>query len=375
MGVPTTGDFNKWTGTRKFNQTDWDQNVDKTVEILANGNYDLNVAQITATNYVGVPSDQFSTLTAGENLSAGDVLRISGGQLFKADNGSEAGITDVVGVCNTTVSSGGTVKVDYGFFDGFSSLVVGTTYYVGTSGALTSSKPASNALVIGVAVSTTRINFEFSASRELDNNQIDVASASIDKITNDLILEDATPSLTLNDTGSGASQKQEINFDTADGNFAQIYAETTDTARGLLYLRSYDTDGYNTRASFGRETKMLANTMFYTMHAKAVTGSYSDFLSMQVNSGGYTSWFVDVIMFPESGDVKSRRQMFAVRSYDSAVDDVINVNIHTTATPNLLLITSTSGGVITWRMASAANTTVRAVFKIYSGSSITYTYH
>ena len=160
MGVPTAGDFNKWDGT-KFTNTDWDQNVDKTVEILANGNYDLNVAQITATNYVGIPSDQFSTITAGENLSAGDVLRVSGGQAYKADNSTSAGITAVVGVCNTTVSSGGTVKIDYGFYNGFSSLSAGTLYYISTSGAITSTKPSLYPFEIGRAVSTTRINFQF----------------------------------------------------------------------------------------------------------------------------------------------------------------------------------------------------------------------
>jgi hypothetical protein len=141
MGVPTSGDFNKWDGT-KFTNTDWDQNIDKTVEILANGNYDLNVNQVTASSYVGIPSDQFSTITAGENLSAGDVLRISSGQAFKADNTTSAGITSIVGVCNTTVSSGGTVKIDYGFYNSFSSLTAGTLYYIGTSGSITSTKPS-----------------------------------------------------------------------------------------------------------------------------------------------------------------------------------------------------------------------------------------
>jgi hypothetical protein len=160
MGVPTAGDFNKWDGT-KFTNTDWDQNVDKTVEILAAGNYDLNVNQVTASSYVGIPSDQFSTITAGENLSAGDVLRISGGQAFKADNTTSAGITSIVGVCNTTVSSGGTVKIDYGFYNSFSSLTAGTLYYIGTSGSITSTKPSLYPFEIGRAVSTTRINFQF----------------------------------------------------------------------------------------------------------------------------------------------------------------------------------------------------------------------
>jgi hypothetical protein len=158
MAVPSGSDFNKWSGT-KFTNTDWDQNVDKTVEILANGNYDLNVAQVTATSYVGIPSDQFSTITAGENLTAGDILRISGGQAYKADNTTFAGITAVVGVCNTTVSSGQTVKIDYGFYNSFSSLTAGTKYYVGTSGGLTSTKP-DYACEVGAAVSSTRINIE-----------------------------------------------------------------------------------------------------------------------------------------------------------------------------------------------------------------------
>ncbi len=175
MGVPTAGDFNKWDGS-KFTNTDWDDNVDKTVEILANGNYDLNVNQVTASTYVGIPSDQFSTITAGENLSAGDVLRISSGQAFKADNTSEAGVTAVVGVCNTTVSSGGTVKIDYGFYDGFSSLSAGALYYLATSGAITATKPSTYIVELGVAVSTTRINFN------IKSPTIAIASHVVDEL-------------------------------------------------------------------------------------------------------------------------------------------------------------------------------------------------
>jgi predicted nucleic acid-binding Zn-ribbon protein len=53
MAVPTSSEFKKWDGS-KFSDTDWDQNVDKTVEILADGTYDLNVNQITASTYVGL---------------------------------------------------------------------------------------------------------------------------------------------------------------------------------------------------------------------------------------------------------------------------------------------------------------------------------
>jgi hypothetical protein len=159
MALPSSSDFNKYDGT-KFNNTDWDQNVDKTVEILANGNYDLNVNQITAQTYANIPSEKFSTLTAGEDLNEGDVVRISGGQLLKADNTTEAGITDVVGINAQTVTSGNTAEIAYGFYDDFSALTVGETYYVGVNGAITSTRPVQYQVKLGVAVSTTRINLQ-----------------------------------------------------------------------------------------------------------------------------------------------------------------------------------------------------------------------
>ena len=178
MGVPTSGDFNKWDGT-KFDNIDSDQNVDKIVEILANGNYDLNVNKITASDYVGIPSDQFTTITAGENLSAGDVIRISSNQAFKADNTTEAGITAVVGVCNTTVTSGETVQIDYGFYNSFSSLTAGTLYYVGTSGSITSTRPVEYQVKLGVAVSTTRINLDITIENDIAGQVAAFARTSV----------------------------------------------------------------------------------------------------------------------------------------------------------------------------------------------------
>jgi uncharacterized protein (UPF0303 family) len=159
MALPSASDFNKYDGT-KFNNTDWDQNVDKTVEILAAGNYDLNVNQITAQTYANIPSEKFSTLTAGEDLDAGDVVRISGGQLLKADNTTEAGITDVVGINVQTVTSGNTAEIAYGFYDAFSLLTVGTTYYVGVNGGITSTRPSTYIVEIGIAVASNRINLD-----------------------------------------------------------------------------------------------------------------------------------------------------------------------------------------------------------------------
>lgn len=157
MAIPNISDYNTWDGS-VFTHPEIDGNSQKTIDFLTT-NYDVTFNSVTASEYVGIPSDQFSTITAGENLSAGDILRISGGQAYKADNTTFAGITAVVGVCNTTVSSGQTVKIDYGFYDGFSSLTAGTKYYVGTSGGLTSTQPE-YACEVGTAVSATRINIK-----------------------------------------------------------------------------------------------------------------------------------------------------------------------------------------------------------------------
>ena len=159
MAIPNISDYNTWDGN-VFTHPEIDGNSQKTIDFLTT-NYDVTFNSVTASEYVGIPSDQFSTITAGENLSAGDVVRINGGQAYKADNSTSGGITAVVGVCNTTVSSGGTVKIDYGFYNSFSSLTAGTIYYIGTGGAITSTKPSLYPVEIGRAVSATRINLNF----------------------------------------------------------------------------------------------------------------------------------------------------------------------------------------------------------------------
>lgn len=158
MTVPNRNDFDLYTGD-KLTGTQWNNSRDQIVAYLTDGNYDFTVNSLTG-DVTGDVRKTFATLTAGENLTAGDVVRIDSGQVYKADNTTEAGITSVVGVCKTTVSSGSTVTIDYGFYDAFSSLTVGNKYYVGTSGGVTETKPTNYPLEIGTAVSATRINID-----------------------------------------------------------------------------------------------------------------------------------------------------------------------------------------------------------------------
>ena len=165
MTTPSTGDFNLWDGSL-INNTDWDANFTQVVTYLTNANYDVTFNSVTANSFVGLPTDSFS-LTTGENVSAGDCIRINGGLAYKATSANEAGITSVVGVAETTVSSGNPVNVLYDFRDGYSGLTAGGIYYVGLDGAITASKP-SWGMEIGTAVSASRININIKPATYTD---------------------------------------------------------------------------------------------------------------------------------------------------------------------------------------------------------------
>ena len=124
MGVPTAGDFNKYDGT-KFDQTDWDENVDKIVEITANGNYDLNVNQITATTYVGLPTENEVYNMNVEN----GYLYVSGAGNFETEQAATPAQSVLV---DTT--GGSTLKGNDG-----------TTYVSDQASKTTVALPASNA--------------------------------------------------------------------------------------------------------------------------------------------------------------------------------------------------------------------------------------
>lgn len=165
MTTPSTSDLNMYDGT-PFDQTDHDGNWTQSVTWLTSGNYDVTFQNVTATTFTGLPGETF-TLTAGEDISAGNIVRISGGQALKATNASRAGITSVVGVASETITSGNDIKIAYKNYDGFSGLTLGTTYYVGVDGAVTATKP-SFGMEIGTAVSTSRINIEIKEPKYVD---------------------------------------------------------------------------------------------------------------------------------------------------------------------------------------------------------------
>ncbi len=118
----------------------------------------------TADNVAGVPSSA-STVdvqgTAGETLSAGQAVYLSDGsgsknaaQWYKADNAlGYSSVLPTVGMATAAITSGvvGTIRLQ-GQVTGLTSLTPGSTYYVGTAGALTLTQQGRK---LGVADSTT----------------------------------------------------------------------------------------------------------------------------------------------------------------------------------------------------------------------------
>jgi hypothetical protein len=159
LTLPSNSDFILYDGTL-FDNTDWVANFQKIVTILTNGNYDFNINQITASTYVGLPATTF-TATAGEDITDGDVIRLSAGSAYKATNATSTGIEGVCGIAKTTTSTAGTVTITFDYDETLSGLTVGQRYYVGVNGAITTTAPAHYPMEIGTAVSTTRMNLNF----------------------------------------------------------------------------------------------------------------------------------------------------------------------------------------------------------------------
>lgn len=115
----------------------------------------------------GVGGDTL-TLTAGEALSAGNLIYINGsGQMLKADANSPS--KAAVGFVLTSVSNGatGTAYMGSGIITGLSSLTAGANYFLSNSatgaiGTYASLTFASGDIIqlVGVATSTTSLYFE-----------------------------------------------------------------------------------------------------------------------------------------------------------------------------------------------------------------------
>lgn len=106
-----------------------------------------------------------STLTAGEALSAGNVVYLNGsGSVLKADANAQA--KEAIGFVLASIANAatGTVYFGSGFITGLSSLTPGARYFLSdTAGAITTTPPTGSGKIVqqvGFARSATVLYFE-----------------------------------------------------------------------------------------------------------------------------------------------------------------------------------------------------------------------
>lgn len=129
-----------------LNAAEWNAPQLETENIFNNGNTDFFIRH------------QVFQGTSGEALTAGDAVRIGpSGTILRCDNTSAAGITGFIGFSLKTVAVSTSVIVSTNSLYGTSGLTAGETYYIGTSGTITETRPNSTGFVlaIGKAISST----------------------------------------------------------------------------------------------------------------------------------------------------------------------------------------------------------------------------
>lgn len=104
---------------------------------------------------INVPQESLEKLyTAGENISSGNVVMLSGGQVFKYDPTTELNYGKAIGIAKTAALTGATVNVVLSgtVFIGGWGLVTDEIYYAGLAGAVTNTPPVAGMNnMIGVA--------------------------------------------------------------------------------------------------------------------------------------------------------------------------------------------------------------------------------
>lgn len=168
------------------------------IYLTPGSSYKVDVQTSAGVSLSGYPADNISAVpassantdvtgTAGEALTAGQSVYLSdgsggktAGNWYKADPANAySSSLPMVGVVPSSIASAasGTIRLA-GSVTGLTSLVVGTSYYVGSAGALTSSAAGPNTRFLGVADTTTSLVLAADpASSSFDLLQIEALSA------------------------------------------------------------------------------------------------------------------------------------------------------------------------------------------------------
>jgi hypothetical protein len=143
---------------RPRNDSDWNNVLTRIQNNMTDGNSDFNLKSITATTYNNLPGFDISDLILGENITEGQGVRLksSDGRVYKTDSNSLEGVTNVLGILKKNGSTGETAVISQDSYTLYTSLTAGTNYFLGVSGALSSSI-GTYYYKIGIALNSTTL--------------------------------------------------------------------------------------------------------------------------------------------------------------------------------------------------------------------------
>lgn len=238
----------------------------------------------TVDNIAAVPGSSASldiVGTAGETLTAGQAVYLSDGSgsktvglWYKADSAqtysSSAAVS--VGMVPATIATGaaGTIRLA-GQFSGLTSLVIGSTYYVGTAGALTTTQPT-NGRTIGIADTTSSLVLNANPGLPNANNGVECFRLTLTTGV-PVTTTDVTAATTLFATPAGCNR---ISLYDALGNATTVTSAQVSIAIPATTSQMYDVFVWNNAGVATLELLAWTNdTTRATAIVLTTTGSYT----------------------------------------------------------------------------------------------------
>lgn len=219
--------------------------------------------------------NNYITVTAGEALTANDVIRLSGGMAYKAYSTREIGLYGVVGFVTQTTAINDPAIIAVRYWNGFSGLIAGNDYYIDTNGTIGTESVFvvyPKYFKIGTAISSTTILINFEERSEFEQNFSMIKQITANTPTQMFKCQ-------INDTGYTEGILKIKSIAVSGGGFA-------DGVEKAIVWRGYDAD-FQVRDNIDiiPEDPVAINTITYTISGGIIT------FSLEVS---YTLWMTIV---------------------------------------------------------------------------------
>lgn len=295
--VPQLSDLPQAIG-RPIADPDWAALLQAIVNFLGSGNYNAVFSTLTATNFVGIPDFNITGI-AGESIAKGNAVRMlaADGKMYKATNASIAGISNYIGIAQSTVITGDSLTVSTRTYTEFSGLTTGALYYVGSSGAITTSTPTTFFQLAGVATSSTsliilpsyisRLLIGASGTTAFGDFTVDGPTFFVDSTNNRVGVGTITPSTAFQTKFNDTNGNEMGLTSSGASNFSGIWTNCTTGQMGLDILLGGSVFDTYRMARFSQSTFCLGtnNTTYYGVVNSIHAGSSANTRVLRVSGG------------------------------------------------------------------------------------------